>query len=196
MSDHESTRDRILDAATQVFAASGLAGARVDAIAKAAGCNKQLLYHYFGSKAGLFEAVVLRVLASRPPISLSSQEDVEAQIAESISDIRKKGDWVRMLAWEALQSEGCAIAAYSQRKAMLDESVTEIERGQQAGIFDKTLPPRFLLLAMMGMSMIPWLLPQHVRLLTDLNHDDPAFLDQYGELLAKLMTKLSKPDAT
>lgn len=39
------------------FAAYGIAGARVDRIAAAAECNKQLIYAYFNSKEGLFDAV-------------------------------------------------------------------------------------------------------------------------------------------
>jgi TetR/AcrR family transcriptional regulator len=52
------TRAAILAAAEQNFAKSGLAGARTDAIAAAAGVNKALLYYYFKSKGGLYEAVV------------------------------------------------------------------------------------------------------------------------------------------
>jgi TetR/AcrR family transcriptional regulator len=52
------SRAAILGAAEQIFAKSGLAGARTDAIAAAAGVNKALLYYYFKSKGGLYEAVV------------------------------------------------------------------------------------------------------------------------------------------
>jgi TetR/AcrR family transcriptional regulator len=52
------TRATILAAAEQVFAKAGLAGARTDDIAAAAGVNKALLYYYFKSKHGLYEAVV------------------------------------------------------------------------------------------------------------------------------------------
>jgi TetR/AcrR family transcriptional regulator len=52
------TRAAILAAAGRVFAKSGIAGARVDAIAAAARVNKALLYYYFKSKEGLYEAVV------------------------------------------------------------------------------------------------------------------------------------------
>lgn len=48
----------ILTAAGRIFAKSGLAGARTDAIAAAAGVNKALLYYYFKSKESLYEAVV------------------------------------------------------------------------------------------------------------------------------------------
>jgi len=54
----DKTRAAILAAAERVFAESGLAGARTDAIATAAGVNKALLYYYFQSKERLYEAVV------------------------------------------------------------------------------------------------------------------------------------------
>src|SRR3977135_1024676 len=60
--DAEATRQRLLDAAGEEFAARGIAGARVDRIAQAAQSNKAQIYHYFGSKDGLFEAVFDRVV--------------------------------------------------------------------------------------------------------------------------------------
>lgn len=56
----ERTRAFILDAATAEFSARGLGGARVDSIARAAGVNKRMLYHYFGNKEALFLAVLER----------------------------------------------------------------------------------------------------------------------------------------
>jgi len=53
-----TTRRAILAAAEKVFAESGLAGARTDAIAAAAGVNKALLYYYFKGKDSLYEAVL------------------------------------------------------------------------------------------------------------------------------------------
>ena len=51
-------RDAILSAAERVFALRGLAGARTDAIAAAAGVNHALLYYYFRSKEHLYQAVL------------------------------------------------------------------------------------------------------------------------------------------
>src|SRR5581483_8758996 len=53
-----ATRQKLLAAARREFAASGLAGARVDEIAARAGVNKQLVYHYFGDKDALYLAVL------------------------------------------------------------------------------------------------------------------------------------------
>lgn len=50
----------ILEAAATIFAEFGFAGARVEAIARAAGINKAMLYYRVGDKARLYELVVLR----------------------------------------------------------------------------------------------------------------------------------------
>jgi AcrR family transcriptional regulator len=53
-----ATLARILAAAKAEFSTHGLGGARVDAIAAAAGVTKQLVYHYYEGKEKLFEAVL------------------------------------------------------------------------------------------------------------------------------------------
>jgi TetR/AcrR family transcriptional regulator len=52
------TRRTILRAAERIFAEAGLAGARTEAIAAAAGVNKAMLFYYFKSKDGLYRAVL------------------------------------------------------------------------------------------------------------------------------------------
>src|SRR5947209_2626148 len=49
---------RIVVAARDEFARRGLAGARVEQIARRAGVNKQLLFYYYHSNRGLFQAVL------------------------------------------------------------------------------------------------------------------------------------------
>ena len=55
------TRQALLKAATQVFSEHGFMGARVDAIAGLAKVNKAMIYYHFGSKRGLYRAVLLRL---------------------------------------------------------------------------------------------------------------------------------------
>jgi TetR/AcrR family transcriptional regulator len=57
-SGSESSKDILLAAARVEFAARGLEGARIDSIAERSGVNKQLVYHYFGSKDVLYQAVL------------------------------------------------------------------------------------------------------------------------------------------
>jgi len=60
MTADRDRRSALLDAASQEFGNKGFAGSRVAAIARAAGVNKQLIFYYFGSKRGLFDAAVGR----------------------------------------------------------------------------------------------------------------------------------------
>jgi TetR/AcrR family transcriptional regulator len=59
--DPDRTREAILAAAQHEFAAKGLSGGRVDAIARRARANKRMIYHYFGNKDGLYLAALERV---------------------------------------------------------------------------------------------------------------------------------------
>lgn len=54
----ERTRQNILDAAVVEFSTRGLGGARIDDIARRAGTNKRMIYHYFGNKEAMFLAVL------------------------------------------------------------------------------------------------------------------------------------------
>ena len=54
----QTTREAILRAATHVFAQHGFAGGRVEQISKAAKSHDRMIYYYFGSKEGLFVAVL------------------------------------------------------------------------------------------------------------------------------------------
>ncbi|NEX63667.1 TetR/AcrR family transcriptional regulator [Noviherbaspirillum galbum] len=53
-----ATQDNILRAATKVFAKHGFAGGRIEQISKAAKSHDRMIYYYFGSKEGLFIAVI------------------------------------------------------------------------------------------------------------------------------------------
>src|ERR1039457_2065562 len=59
----EKRRAAILRAAVAEFAEHGIAGARTDAIARAAHVNKALLYYYFKDKDALYEAVLDHVFS-------------------------------------------------------------------------------------------------------------------------------------
>ena len=58
MPRHRDSRTALLAAAERIFAARGLAGARTEEIAAAAGVNKALLHYYFDTKEKLHRAVL------------------------------------------------------------------------------------------------------------------------------------------
>ncbi|MFI5908064.1 TetR/AcrR family transcriptional regulator [Dactylosporangium sp. NPDC051541] len=55
-----ATRERILDAATALIAARGVAGTGTEDVRRAAGISGSQLYHYFESKQALIRAVIIR----------------------------------------------------------------------------------------------------------------------------------------
>ncbi len=71
----ESIRS-ILDAATEVFADAGFAGARMDEIARRAGVNKAMIYYRIGDKEALYTKVLHEVFgAATEHISKSIKEE-------------------------------------------------------------------------------------------------------------------------
>jgi AcrR family transcriptional regulator len=56
--DPERTKTNILAVAAVEFGEKGLAGARIDEIAAATQTSKRMIYYYFGSKEGLYLAVL------------------------------------------------------------------------------------------------------------------------------------------
>ena len=56
--DPERTKANILEVAAREFGEFGLAGARIDEIAAKTQTSKRMIYYYFGSKEGLYLAVL------------------------------------------------------------------------------------------------------------------------------------------
>ena len=80
--DADRSQQTILLAARDEFALFGLAGARVDRIAKRADINKRLIYYYFKSKDDLFLAVLENtyadIRAAEQKLHLDEMDPVQA----------------------------------------------------------------------------------------------------------------------
>ena len=86
-SDRPSSKERLLDAGARLMASKGFSGASVREICDAAGTSSNMIHHFFGSKAGLYEAILerfsadvfatpLRVIAGDP----DSQEEFASRL--------------------------------------------------------------------------------------------------------------------
>lgn len=103
--DGVQTRARIRDAAHIEFAAHGLAGARVDRIAKAAGANVQRIYAYYADKHGLFTACVLDAIADLDRAVGDDVADVVTLAARMFDHIAEDSRNLRVLTWARLEIE-------------------------------------------------------------------------------------------
>lgn len=80
--DPETTKARILGAATSLFAARGLAGTSMREIAAHAGISLSLVSHYFGSKEELHREVMRGMLARLVTLRGIFAEDLSGHAAD------------------------------------------------------------------------------------------------------------------
>jgi AcrR family transcriptional regulator len=143
--DADRTRAEILAVATAVFADQGYSGARVDEIAARTRTTKRMLYYYFGSKEGLYLAVLERAYAGIR--ELEQQVDVEhlapteamRQLAEITFDHHEAhSDFIRLVGIENIhRAEHLARSTVLDRLASpaLEVLTGILERGRAAGEF-------------------------------------------------------------
>ncbi len=160
--DPERTRASILSAATQEFAAKGLEGARTDDIARRSGANKRMIYHYFGSKDGLFQAVLentyARIRGSEADLQLTSRDPVVAMgqlVAFSFDWFLRHPEFVKLLNEENLH--GAAHVRSSNVARSLNMPLVELisellERGAASGQFRTGVDPVQLYISIAGIS--------------------------------------------
>ncbi len=181
----ERTRRRILDAALQEFSARGFAGARVGGIARRAKANKRMLYHYFGDKEGLFRAVLRHKVSERlnQIEAKAPQDDLASSLPLWFKQNCQDTEWVRLLAWESLQTTGDRVLDEDERLRITREAVGRIRKKQSAGRLRKDVPAAQLQLAKVSLSMFPLALPQIARLITGRSPRDPRFQREYTKFL-------------
>jgi AcrR family transcriptional regulator len=133
----EVTKRRIFDAAVAEFARYGIAGARIDRIARAARANKQLIYAYFGNKQDLFDQVITEQVC-RYLQEVHFDADHLAEFAgEAYDFFTAHPDVVRLGEWHSLEPEDGSrrIPAIEQT---IDGHVRAIRAAQEAGRVDGT----------------------------------------------------------
>jgi AcrR family transcriptional regulator len=190
--DPEKTRARILSAATNEFALKGFDGARVDMIAKRAKTNKRMLYHYFGDKKALFEAIVGKMLSEHEQTFAAAPTDFEDMVVYQFNACQSKSKWLRMMLWESLAYGEGPVMAERVRRERMEKSRERMRQAQRDGVMCSKMPSDHALLAMMAMSVFPWAFPQITRMLTGTAPSEKAFRDRYTEVLREV-TRRMKP---
>ena len=149
MGKAEATKERILEAALAEFSAHGIAGARVDRIAQAAGCNKNLIYIYFKNKETLFTTVLRKQLRQIHEDHPFTPDDLPGYAAKLFDWAMANPDLMRLMAWSALEQKAKVKA---ERVATLQAKVRALTEAQNAGQVGKAFPPDFLLTAVMSLA--------------------------------------------
>ena len=82
----------------------GFAGARVARIARRAGINKRMLYHYFGNKEDLFHEILDRKLRERAGWVSQAPADLGESLAAWFQMACEDREFIRLIQWEALRT--------------------------------------------------------------------------------------------
>jgi AcrR family transcriptional regulator len=149
--DPERTMAGILEVATREFAEKGLSGARIDAIAATTSTSKRMIYYYFGSKEGLYVAVLedayRRMREIEAELHLENLEPVAAlrRLVEFTFDHHwGNPDYIRLVMNENIE-RGSYLA---QSKSIQELNVPAIaaiselyQRGVAQGVFRPGLDP-------------------------------------------------------
>jgi AcrR family transcriptional regulator len=149
--DPEQTRRNILEVATAEFSAMGLSGARVDAIAERTNTTKRMLYYYFGSKEGLYEAVLdkvygdIRALEQDLHIDELDPEEGLKRLVEFTFDYHDRHrDFVRLVTIENIHGAKYIerLKTFRTRNASVIRTIEDLlARGVAAGVFRTDIDP-------------------------------------------------------
>lgn len=184
--DAEKTRAKIIAAARQEFSEKGFNGARVDKIAECAGVNKRMLYYYYDTKENLYREVLQEIMANEGPRLDSADLTDGKWLSSAFRRIGRARDWLRFLLHESLESPVEEIQALDARRETAQRRVDLFRRDQAAGFWPEDIDPEYLSIAVSGLYMIPFTVPQLVYLMTGRTEPDEEFRRRYGETLERL----------
>jgi AcrR family transcriptional regulator len=149
--DRERTRHEILAAAREEFAQHGLSGARVDAIAARTSTVKRMIYYYFGSKEGLYLAVLEEAYADirrfEGELKLDQYAPVEAirRLTEFTFDYDEAHlDFIRLVSTEnTLNARYIAKSAAIQdlNRGAITVLQDVLDRGKRDKVFRQDVDP-------------------------------------------------------
>jgi TetR/AcrR family transcriptional regulator len=158
----EASRAKILDAARIEFVTYGLSGGRVDRIAEASGVNKNLIYHYFGSKDALYLEVLERIYADlrarqqdEDLRDLAPVEGMKRLVSSTFDHFVATPDLIRLMSIENIHYAEHLKNSRTTKQlygGLLDTIRILLKRGQQQGVFRGNVDAIDLYLSISGLA--------------------------------------------
>jgi AcrR family transcriptional regulator len=137
----DATRERILTAAMEEFARHGIAGARVDRIAKLARTSKERVYAYFRGKDALYADVAAREYVVIAEATQIDPSDLPGYAGRLFDYFVARPDHHRLITWGRLELPGAAAVADDPAQAVIARKIDQLRQVQQAGQLDPAWDP-------------------------------------------------------
>jgi AcrR family transcriptional regulator len=188
--DAEATRARLLKAATEEFAAHGIAGARVDRIATAAAANKQLIYAYFGSKDGLFDAALTESCTALMDSVPFDVDDIPGYVGRLFDYAVAHPEVYRLVAWAGLERPNAVAKFEADSYGAKLAAITDAQRDAR---LDASLAPADLLALVIGLAGSWFSASDAVRRFDSNNPWSPKRLAQFRGAAVEAARRIVRP---
>jgi TetR/AcrR family transcriptional regulator len=186
-------RQAIVDAAVREFSSNGFSGARINTIARKAKVNKQLIYYYFDSKAGLYEAVLGDLIMRldermgagdpHPSVGVAAKDHTDRLLDQG------GAEWIRVWLWEALQSTSHGRDV--ERARVWARWVSVFEHARKSGEISRDLDPKMLALALNSIIVTPYMTPLITTLITGMDPNSDSFKKKQASLVRNLVKAMA-----
>jgi TetR/AcrR family transcriptional regulator len=160
--DPTLSRQLILSAAQDEFAAYGLNGARVDRIAQRIGASKNLIYHYFGSKERLYlaalEAIYRQMRAEQDDLALQELPPLDGMrrlVANTFDHFVRAPALIRLMSIENIHLAHHLKKSKSVKPLyapLLRTIRSLLAKGQADGVFRRNVDAVDLYISMSGLA--------------------------------------------
>jgi AcrR family transcriptional regulator len=201
--DPEATMANILEVATTEFAEKGLAGARIDEIAALTRTSKRMIYYYFGSKEGLYIAVLEEAYRRIRHIETDLHlEDLDPEaalrklVAFTCDYQRENPEFIRLVLNENMH-RGEFLAQSQTIQTLNVPAINGLrsvyERGVAQGVFRAGLDPVDLHMSISALSVFNVANRHTFALIFKHDFDDPASIaarrDSIVEMVARFVCR-------
>lgn len=161
--DAVKTREKILQCATKAFSKQGFEGTSLSVLLKEANVNKRMVYHYYGSKEGLYHAVHIRqwhllgqwFSAELMPAGKLQQKSVKDLLIRALEIFHQFSashpEFVRLMMWDGLEGGKVSKALWQDIRGPLYGRMADLLKAAKAeGLVAKDLQVDHLVVSFMG----------------------------------------------
>ena len=158
----EKTRERILKAATKLFTRSGYEGTSLREIVTETGINKRMIYHYFGDKRGLYQAIFVREwselktwLDKAMQVNLESTGNIRDLLVKFVAVffdfLAEHQHFTRLMMWDGLEGGEISRSTWKEiRGPLFIQTEFLIQEAQKEGLLNKKFHPGHLVISLLA----------------------------------------------
>ncbi|MEU1874537.1 AcrR family transcriptional regulator [Streptomyces ambofaciens] len=194
----DSTRRRIVAAAKEEFARHGIAGARVDRIAKQARTSKERVYAYFRSKEALYAHVAERETTALIEATQLDPADLPGYAGILFDHFTARPDHYRLITWGRMElaesADGTEAAGdTSPLQATIAGKLDKLRDAQRVGLLDPVWDPVDVL-ALINQIAMTWAGQPEIAAAAADQAVDPSVAARRAALVTAVERMFPRPD--